>query len=130
MVNRSAAAVLIESVGQHLAFIAFTIHGRWDPVMRQWGSMASHDVAMMIRETLARNRGEIRHLDLDIAADVVLHTLFALAVQSIMFDQTEVTGHPIDQVRWTNEVTSMLLAHLQTPPDEPTHGAPPIQQFP
>lgn len=113
-----------------LAFIAFIIHGRSDPVMRQRGSLASHDAAMMIREVLERNQGDIRHIDLDVAAGVVFRTLFALAVLSIMFDQTEVTGRPIDQVRWTDEVTSMLLAYLRTPPDEPTLGAHPIQPLP
>ena len=49
---------------------------------------------------------------------------------SIIFDPTEVTRRSIDLARWTDKVTSMLLAYLRTPPDEPTLGAHPIQPFP
>jgi hypothetical protein len=54
----------------------------------------------------------VTHPDLDVAADVVFRTLFALATQIVMMDEAEVTGHTLSERQWADETTSMLMAYL------------------
>lgn len=94
------------------AFHAYMILHRSDPTMRSRGAQASRETAAAMRELLARHSDRIRHPDPDVAADFVYRTLFALATQTVMFDDREVTARRFDERTRTREATRAVLAYL------------------
>jgi len=66
---------------------------------------------------LAGRSDQITHPDLDTAADIAFRTLFALATQIVMMDESEVTGRTLSEKQWADETTSLLVAYLTAPHD-------------
>jgi AcrR family transcriptional regulator len=96
------------------AFVAFMLLNRSDPSMRDRGAQASRNAGTAIAQLLEPHRSEITHPNPALAADIVYRTLFAMATQTVMFDDHEITNrHYTDQNR-ARETTTLLLAYLRT----------------
>lgn len=96
------------------AFVAFMLLNRSDPSMRDRGAQASRNAAAAIAQLLEPHRSEIAHPEPSLAADIVYRTLFAMATQTVMFDDHEISNqHYTDQSR-AREMTVLLLAYLRS----------------
>lgn len=95
------------------AFVAFMLLNRSDPSMRDRGAQASRAAGDAIAQLLEPHRSEIAHPEPALAADVAYRTLFAMATQTVMFDDHEISNrHYTDQSRAT-ETATLLLAYLR-----------------
>lgn len=97
------------------AFNAFMLLNRSDPSMRARGAEASRASAQAISALLAHHTDQIAHPRPELAADFVYRTLFALATQTVMFDDREVTSRNHSQQTWVDETANLLLAYLCGP---------------
>ena len=103
------------------AFNAVMVQNRGVPDFRARGARATESAAAQLRELLTERSEQISHPDLDLAADMVFRTLFALATQSVMMDEAEVTGRPLSDQQWVEETTHLLVAYLTTSGDTADH---------
>lgn len=95
------------------AFVAFMLLNRSDRSMRDRGAQASRDAGAAIAHILEPHRSEIAHPDPALAADFVHRTLFAMAIQTVMFEDHEISNRDYtDQCR-ARETTTLLLAYLR-----------------
>jgi AcrR family transcriptional regulator len=97
------------------AFVAFMLTNRSEDSMRERGARASRDAATVISEVLGRHPAEIGHPDPRLAADVAYRALFAVATQTVMFDDHEVTPRPYGTGTLEQETARMLLSYLRRP---------------
>lgn len=95
------------------AFVAFMVLNRSDPSMRDRGARASRDAGAAIARLLEPHRSEVSHPDPALAADVVYRALFAMATQTAMFDDHEITNHQYTDRSRARETTALLLAYLR-----------------
>jgi hypothetical protein len=95
------------------AFVAFMLLNRSEPSMRERGARASRAAGTAIGALLRRHRAEIGHPDPELAADVAYRTLFAIATQTVMFDDHEISEREYSDERRAAEATSLLLAYLR-----------------
>lgn len=129
---RAAVEVLVgeflKAFREHrAAFTAYLLNNRSDPHMRARGAQASRQAADSVGRLLLGRRDQVRHPDLDLAADFTYRALFALATQTVLFDDREVTGRRHQADTWTAQTTALLLAHLQAPPPAvPTNRRQPL----
>jgi AcrR family transcriptional regulator len=100
------------------AFNAIMVQNRGIPDFRARGSQATERAAAQLRDLLAERSGQITHPDIARAADMTFRTLFALATQIVMMDESEVTGRTLSEQQWTAETTAMLVAYLTAPHGE------------
>ena len=98
------------------AFNAYLLNNRSDPDMRARGAQASRRAADSVSRLFLVRRDQVRHLDLDLAADFAYRTLFALATQTVLLDDGDVTLRRHEAGTWTEQTTRLLLAYLQAPP--------------
>lgn len=103
------------------AFNAVMVQNRGVPDFRARGARATESAAAQLRELLTERSEQISHPDLDLAADMVFRTLFALATQIVMMDEAEVTGRPLSDQQWVEETTHLLVAYLTTSGDTADH---------
>lgn len=94
------------------AFNAIMVQNRGVPDFRARGRRATESAAAQLHELLVARSEQVRHPDLDTAADFAFRTLFALATQIVMMDESEVTGRTLSEQQWAKETTSMLVAYL------------------
>jgi AcrR family transcriptional regulator len=99
------------------AFNAIMVQNRGIPEFRARGGQATERAAAQLRDILAKRSDQVSHPDLDRAADMTFRTLFALATQIVMMDESEVTGRTLSEQQWADETTAMLVAYLTTPHD-------------
>lgn len=97
------------------AFTAYLLQSRSDPQMGDRGAQASRQAADAVGRLLLQRRDQVRHRDLDLAADFTYRTLLALATQTVLLDDRDVTGRDHDPTTWAEQTTTLLLAYLQTP---------------
>lgn len=102
------------------AFNAVMVQNRGAPDFRARGSRTTQSAATQLRGLLADRSEQISHPDLDVAADIVFRTLFALATQIVMMDEAEVTGRSLSDQQWADETTDLLVAYLTSPRDGAT----------
>lgn len=95
------------------AFVAFMVLNRSDPSMRNRGAQASRAAGAAIAQLLESHRSEVSHPDPALAADVVYRTLFAMATQTVMFDDHEITNRQYTDQSRARETTTLLLAYLR-----------------
>lgn len=105
------------------AFVAFMLLNRSEPTMRERGAVASRASARAIGRLLERHADEITHPDPALAADFAYRTLFALATQTVMFDDEEVSPHGYDAAQRAEETALLLLNYLQSAPVGATEPA-------
>jgi AcrR family transcriptional regulator len=106
-------AEFLSTFRQHrAAFNAFMLINRSEPTMRLRGAQASRDAANAIGALLALHSDEVTHPDHELAADFVYRTLFALATQTVMFDDGEVSTQTHNDETWATECARLLLAYL------------------
>lgn len=98
------------------AFVAYMLLNRSEPSMRARGAVASRQAAQAIAQLLGRHRDEIAHPYPQLAADFAYRTLFALATQTVMFDDPEVTRRRYRTEALEQETTRLLLSYLQANP--------------
>jgi AcrR family transcriptional regulator len=109
------------------AFIAFMILNRSEPSMRQRGAVASRAGARAIAQLLEHHADQIAHPEPGLAADFAYRALFALATQTVMFDDREVSPHRYSSQTRENEAARLLLAYLQTPHSTPAEKTRPVE---
>ena len=63
---------------------------------------------------MTNHRTSIDNPEIETAADFVYRTLFALAVQTVMFSDREVTPHAHTNEVWARETSRLLLGYLRT----------------
>ncbi|MEO1057555.1 MAG: TetR/AcrR family transcriptional regulator [Actinomycetota bacterium] len=97
------------------AFVAFVLVNRSEPPMRARGARASFAAASAIARLLERHADEVAHPDPELAADVVYRTLFAMAMQTVMFDDGEISRHVVTDDELARETTRLVLAYLRAP---------------
>lgn len=97
------------------AFNAFMLLNRSEPSMRARGAEASRAAGKSISVLLAHHADQIAHPKPELAADFVYRTLFALATQTVMFDDREVTSRHHSQKTWVDETSNLVLAYLRGP---------------
>ncbi len=95
------------------AFISYMLLNRSEPSMRSRGAVASRAGARAIAQLLEQRADQITHPDPDLAADFAYRTLFALATQTVMFDDQEVSPHRYSSQTREDETARLLLAYLQ-----------------
>ena len=95
------------------AFIAYMLLNRSEPSMRGRGAVASRAGARAIAQLLEQHADQITHPDPDLAADYVYRTLFALATQTVMFEDLEVSTRSYRATTRQHETARLLLAYLQ-----------------
>jgi len=74
------------------AFNAIMVQNRGVPDFHAREGQATESAAAQLHDLLASRSDQITHPDLDTAADIAFRTLFALATQIVMMDESEVTG--------------------------------------
>ena len=94
------------------AFNAFMLQTLSVPTFRNRGARATRDAAAALTETLLARSEQITHPDPGRAADFVFRTVFALATQVVMLDDSEATGIELDRQTWITETTRLLHAYL------------------
>ena len=99
------------------AFVAFMLLNRSDPAMRDRGARASRAAGTAIAQLLEPHHSEVTHPDPALAADVVYRTLFAMATQTVMFDDHEITNRQYTDQSRATETAKLLLAYLRTEHD-------------
>jgi AcrR family transcriptional regulator len=114
IVERLVADFLDAFSTNRQAFVAFMILNRSEPAMRDRGAEASRGAAQAIAHMLERHEHEITHPDPQLAADFVFRTLFALATQTVMFDDHEISDRRYTASVRGQETTAMLLGYLRT----------------
>jgi AcrR family transcriptional regulator len=97
------------------AFNAIMVQNRGVADFRARGGQATERAAAQLHALLADRSDQVTHPDLDTAADVAFRTLFALATQIVMMDESEVTGCTLSEKQWADETTSLLVAYLTAP---------------
>lgn len=97
------------------AFNAIMVQNRGVPDFRARGGQATESAAAQLHDLLADRSEQVTHPDLDTAADIAFRTLFALATQIVMMDESEVTGRTLSEQQWADETTSLLVAYLTAP---------------
>jgi AcrR family transcriptional regulator len=117
---KQALALLVESFlatfrANRNAFNAIMVQNRGIPEFRARGAQATRSAAAQLRRLLGDRSEQISHPDLDVAADMTFRTLFALATQIVMMDESETTGHTLTEQEWATETTNLLVAYLTTP---------------
>jgi len=95
------------------AFVAFMLLNRSDPSMRDRGAQASCDAAVAIAQLLEPHRSEVAHPEPALAADLVYRTLFAIATQTVMFDDHEISNRYYSDQSRAEETATLLLAYLR-----------------
>jgi len=106
------------------AFNAYILQNRSDPSMRARGAEASRQAADSVGRLLATRRDQVEHPDLTLAADFTYRALFALATQTVILDDRDVTGKQHNDETWAEQTTRLLLAYLQAPlPGDPVRAA-------
>jgi AcrR family transcriptional regulator len=123
---RQALAIMVEGFlatfrRNRNAFNAVMVQNRGVPDFRARGARATESAAAQLRELLTERSEQISHPDLDLAADIVFRTLFALATQIVMMDEAEVTGRSLSDQQWVEETTHLLVAYLTTSGDTADH---------
>jgi AcrR family transcriptional regulator len=114
---REALAILVDGFlatfrTNRNAFNAIMVQNRGVPDFRARGGRATESAAAQLHDLLAARSEQVTHPDLDTAADIAFRTLFALATQIVMMDESEVTGRTLSEKQWVEETTDMLLAYL------------------
>lgn len=97
------------------AFVAFVLVNRSEPSMRARGARASFAAASAIASLLERHPDEVAHPAPELAADVVYRILFALAMQTVIFDDDEISRRVVADDELARETTRLVLAYLRTP---------------
>jgi hypothetical protein len=97
------------------AFNAIMVQNRGVPDFRARGAQATESAAAQLHDLLAGRSEQLTHPDLDIAADFAFRTLFSLATQIVMMDESEITGRTLSEQQWTEETTALLVAYLTAP---------------
>ena len=97
------------------AFVAFMLLNRSEPSMRDRGAEASRAAAAAISQLLEEHRDEIAHPDPTLAAEFAYRTLFAIATQTVMFDDLEISDRRYTERGLAAETTALLLAYLRSP---------------
>jgi AcrR family transcriptional regulator len=122
-----ALALLVESFlatfrANRNAFNAIMVQNRGIPEFRARGAQATKSAAAQLRHLLGDRSEQVIHPDIDLAADMTFRTLFALATQIVMMDETEPTGRTLSEQQWAQETTDLLVAYLtaSTPRRRPT----------
>ena len=123
---RQALAIMVEGFlatfrRNRNAFNAVMVQNRGVADFRARGARATESAAAQLRELLTERSEQISHPDLDLAADIVFRTLFALATQIVMMDEAEVTGRSLSDQQWVEETTHLLVAYLTTSVDTADH---------
>lgn len=80
--------------------------------MRSRGAAASRAASEAISARLARHADEVTHPAPGLAADFAYRVLFALATQTVMFDDDEVTSVHHSHQAWVDETTELLVEYL------------------
>jgi len=120
IIRRFVAEFLAAFRTHRSAFNAYMLVNRSEPSMRSRGAVASRAGARAITQLLERHADQIGHPEPDLAADFAYRTLFALATQTVMFDDREVSPHRYSNQTREHETAGLLLAYLQTPHARPT----------
>jgi AcrR family transcriptional regulator len=97
------------------AFVAFMLLNRSEPSMRDRGAEASRAAAAAIAQLLENHRDEIAHPDPTLAAEFGYRSLFAMATQTVMFDDLEISDRSYTERGLAAETTALLLAYLRSP---------------
>jgi hypothetical protein len=80
------------------------VQNRGIPEFRARGAQATRSAAAQLRRLLGDRFEQISHPDLDVAADMTFRTLFALATQIVMMDESETTGHTLTEQEWATRI--------------------------
>lgn len=114
---RTLVTEFLKAFREHrTAFHAYLLQNRSDPQMRDRGAQASRQAADAVNRLLHARGDHVHHPDLDLAADFTYRVLFALATQTVLLDDLDVTGHHHSPTTWTDQTTTLLLAYLHAPP--------------
>lgn len=97
------------------SLLFFVVHKATDERLRQQGIAANHAFAAAFRQVVLRHRQDIRHSSPQQAADVAFRMLFALIVQQVMFEARDLTGRPMREQTFVEEVSRSLALYLMTP---------------
>jgi AcrR family transcriptional regulator len=105
----------LDAFRQHRAsFSAYMLQNRSDPEMRAQGSLHRRNAARLVTWFIAeRMVDQVTHPDPVLAADFVFRTLSALATQTVLFDDDEITSRRHDPEVWVRETTDLLVRYLQ-----------------
>jgi AcrR family transcriptional regulator len=95
------------------AFIAFMLLNRSEPSMRARGAVGSRAAAGTFARLLESHADQIAHPDPHLAADLAYRALFALATQTVRFDDPEVSPRSFPTQTRADETTRLLVAYLQ-----------------
>ena len=96
------------------SFAANLVQNRSDPTLRSQGALHRRNAARLASWFIAeRMVDQVTHPDPALAADFVFRALSSLAMQTVLFDDDEITSQRHDPETWV------------TGDDEPAHGLPP-----
>jgi AcrR family transcriptional regulator len=97
------------------SLLFFAVHKATDERLRRQSVAANRGFAAAFRQVVLHHQREILHPDPPQAADVAFRMLFALIVQQAMFEPRDLTGRPMSERAFVEEVSRSLTGYLMTP---------------
>jgi AcrR family transcriptional regulator len=96
------------------SFAANLVQNRSDPTLRSQGALHRRNAARLASWFIAeRMVDQVTHPDPALAADFVFRALSSLAMQTVLFDDDEITAQRHDPETWVTETTNLLMGYLQ-----------------
>jgi AcrR family transcriptional regulator len=96
------------------SFSANLVQNRSDPTLRSRGALHRRNAARLVSWFIAeRMVDQVTHPDPALAADFVFRALSSLAMQTVLFDDDEITSLRHDLDTWSAETTNLLMRYLQ-----------------